>query len=484
MASTLAPSALAPPWYKELTRYHWFVFVVAALGWLFDCLDQQLFVIARNPAIEDLLKTADPVYAPLFQSGTISDAQKAEFVSLAKTWGGNATAIFVAGWATGGLLFGALGDRIGRAKMLTVCVLLYSVFTGLSALSDNVQQFCGYRFVTGLGVGGVFGLAVALVADSLPDRARPYALGLLQALSAVGNIAAGVLAVVVGWMQVAAVRGGSSPTTDFWKYLFWIGAAPAFLCVFIQIRLREPEKWVKAREAGRATGVKFGSYAALFGDSRWRKAALLGMLLCVSGVVGLWGVGFFSPELIGDVTAKHLKSANVPEGEVPGTKMMWTGINMILQNFGAFLGMMAFTKLAQRFGRKPVFAVFFVLAFLSTAFTFKFLSETWHIFTLIPLMGFCQLGLFAGFAIYLPELFPTSLRSTGTSFCYNVGRFLAASGPFTLGILQARLAAGATTTEARLEAFRNACAYVSVVFLVGLVALLFLPETKGKPLPE
>ncbi|HEX3869964.1 MAG TPA: MFS transporter [Pirellulales bacterium] len=452
------------PWYKLLSKYHWFVFVVAALGWLFDCLDQQLFVIARNPAIADLMPGADP--------------------AVHKDWGGTATAIFVIGWATGGLFFGALGDRFGRAKMLTLCVGLYSVFTGLSAFSSTVQEFCFYRFVTGLGVGGVFGLAVALVADSLPDRARPYALGLLQALSAVGNIAAGLVAVAVGWIQVAAVRGGSSPTTDFWKYLFWIGAAPAFLCVFLQIRLREPEKWVKAREAGRATGVKFGSYVALFGQARWRKHALLGMLLCVSGVVGLWGVGFFSPELISDVTRRHLEQAKVPEGEVPGTKMMWTGINMVVQNFGAFLGMMAFTKLAQRYGRKPIFALFFVLAFLSTAFTFKFLTETWHIFTLIPLMGFCQLGLFAGFAIYLPELFPTSLRSTGTSFCYNVGRFLAASGPFTLGILQAHLAAGATTTEAKLEAFRNACAYVSVVFLVGLIALLFLPETKDQPLPE
>jgi MFS family permease len=451
------------PWWKGLSGYHWFVFAMACLAWLFDCLDQQLFIIARNPAIADLMKGASP------------DVQK--------YWGGNATAIFVAGWATGGLFFGSIGDRIGRAKTLTISVLLYSIFTGLSALSKDVHWFCAFRFITGLGVGGVFGLAVALVADSLPDRSRPHALGLLQSLSAVGNITAGLIAVLVGWMQVSAVRAGGAPTTDFWKWLFWVGAAPAFLCVFIQIRLKEPEKWVKAKEAGRASGAKFGSYASLFGEERWRKPALLGMVLCIAGVVGLWGVGFFSPELIGEVTAKQLKIANVPAGEVPGTKMTWTGINMIMQNIGSFLGMMAFTKLAQRFGRKPVFAAFFVAAFISTAFTFKYLSETWHIFTLIPIMGFCQLGLFAGFAIYLPELFPTRLRSTGTSFCYNVGRFIAASGPFTMGVLQAKLAEG-LVGDAKLEAFRNACAYVSVVFLVGLVALLFLPETKGRPMPE
>jgi MFS family permease len=452
------------PWWKTLNRYHWFVFAVASLAWLFDCLDQQLFIIARNPAIANLLHGATP--------------------ELQKEWGGYATAIFVAGWATGGLIFGAVGDRIGRAKTLAVTVLLYSVFTGLSALSRNVYDFCIYRFVTGLGVGGVFGLSVALVADSLPDRARPHALGLLQSLSAVGNVAAGLIAVLVGWNQVSAVIGGAKPAADFWKYLFWIGAVPAFLCVFIQIRLKEPEKWVKAREAGRLTGARFGSYASLFGEARWRKPALLGMLLCVAGVVGLWGVGFFSPELVGDVISRQLKADNVPPAEVPGRRLMWTGINMIMQNIGAFLGMMTFTKLVQRYGRKPIFAVAFIAAFLSTAATFKFLSQPWHIFTLIPVMGFCQLALFAGFAIYLPELFPTRLRSTGTSFCYNVGRFLAASGPFTLGLLQAHLAAGAITSEAKLEAFRNACVYVSSVFLVGLIALWFLPETKGRPMPE
>lgn len=448
------------PWWRDLTPTHWFVFAMASLAWLFDCLDQQLFIIARNQAITALLPP-----------GTPSDQ--------IKQWGGYSTAIFVAGWATGGLIFGAVGDRIGRAKVLTLTVLIYSVCTGLSALSRNVYDFAIFRFITGLGVGGVFGLAVALVADSLPDRARPHALGLLQSLSAVGNITAGAIAILVGYLEMTTIKPGSS-----WRYLFLIGALPAFLCVFIQMKLKEPERWVTARAAGRISGVRFGSYASLFGEPRWRRSALLGMLLCVAGVVGLWGVGFFSPELVGDVISKHLRAQNVTPEQLPGKRMMWTGINMIMQNIGAFFGMMVFTRLAQAYGRKPVFAVGFICAFLSTVTVFKFLTEPWHIFVLIPIMGFCQLALFAGFAIYLPELFPTRLRSTGTSFCYNVGRFIAASGPFTLGILQANLAAGAITAEAKLDAFRNACCYVSVVFLVGLIALIFLPETKGKPLPE
>jgi MFS family permease len=458
--STPDVSTAPRPWWRELNRYHLFVFTMASLAWLFDCLDQQLFIIARNPAIGSLLPP-----------GTASD--------VLKQWGGLTTAIFVAGWATGGLIFGAIGDRIGRARTLTLTVLLYSVCTGLSAISVGVVDFAFYRFITGLGVGGVFGLAVALVADSLPDRARPHALGTLQALSAVGNVTAGLIAILVGYLETTSIKPGSA-----WRYLFLIGALPAFLCVFLQMRLKEPEKWVKAREAGRLTGARFGSYVSLFGEARWRKPALLGMLLCVAGVVGLWGVGFFSPELVGDVIGKILKAENVPANQVPGKRLMWTGINMIMQNTGSFFGMIVFTKLAFHYGRKPVFAVAYVCAFLSTVAVFKFLSQPWHIFVLVPIMGFCQLALFAGFAIYLPELFPLRLRSTGTSFCYNVGRFIAASGPFTLGLLQAKLAAGAVTAEAKLEAFRNACCYVSVVFLVGLIALMFLPETKGKPLPE
>jgi hypothetical protein len=445
------------PWYRDLTPYHWFVFTVASLAWLFDCLDQQLFILARNKAMESLLPpTMDP-----------------------KLYGGYATSIFVAGWAMGGLIFGSLGDRFGRAKMLTLTVLIYSVCTGLSAFSRGWVDFATYRFLTGLGVGGVFGLAVALVADTLPDRSRTGALGLLQALSAIGNVTAGLISMYLGNLEA---RGTIAAGTA-WKYMFLVGAIPAFLCVFIQLRLQEPEKWVRARAAGKAAGVKFGSYAALLGDSRWRGRALWGMVLCVAGVIGLWGIGFFSPELVGDVIKASLVAEGVPAAEIAGQQQFWIGVNSIVQNIGAFLGMLGFTRLAQVMGRKAAFAIGYVAALVATVFFFQFFNGRGDIW-MSAIMGGCQLALFAGFAIYLPELFPTSLRSTGTSFCYNVGRFVAASGPFTLGSLQAALKAGAVTPEAKLTAFRNACSYMSVIFLLGLVALAFLPETKGRPLPE
>lgn len=440
-----------------MNPYHWFVFTMASLAWLFDCLDQQLFILSRNAAMGQLLPPG-------------MDANE---------YGGYATAVFVAGWATGGLIFGALGDRIGRAKTLTLTVLMYSVFTGLSALSQGWIDFSIYRFVTGLGVGGVFGLAVALIADSLPDETRAGALGLLQALSAVGNVTAGLISMGVG--QLVA-RKAVAPEWS-WKLMFLIGAVPAFLCVFIQAKLKEPEKWVKAREAGRKTGVAFGSYKSLLGEARWRRPALSGMVLCVAGVIGLWGIGFFAPELVGPVIERSLRAQNLPPEQIAGAKGIWIGINSIVFNVGAFFGMLAMARLAQTVGRKRAFVVAFLLALAATVGYFRLFNGKGDIW-MSAVMGACQLALFAGFAIYLPELFPTRLRSTGTSFCYNVGRFIAATGPVTLGKLQAALKAGATTPEAKIEAFRNAATFMSAIFLLGLVALLFLPETSGKPLPE
>lgn len=463
-----SPSVSALPWYRTLTPNHWFVFTVASLAWMFDCLDQQLFILARDNAVK-----------ALSAAGTSGPELK--------SLGGWAQSIFVAGWALGGLIFGSVGDRIGRAKTLSITVLIYSLCTGLSAFSRDVSEFMIYRALTGLGVGGVFGLAVALVADSLPELARPKALGLLQALSAVGNVTAGLIAMALAEMD----------PMNSWKYLFWIGAVPAFLCIFIMFRLKEPVKWVAARDASRLAGGKaMGSYGSLFGEVQWRRPAILGMILCVSGVVGLWGVGFFSGALIGPAIENALKAQNpaITPAALAAGKQWWTAANLIVQNIGAFFGMILFAKLAHRYGRKTVFAFGFLAAFAATIYFYKNFqtkSDIW----MTGLMGFCQLSIFAGFAIYLPELFPTRLRSTGVSFCYNVGRFIAATGPITLGGLQKYLSEKAVAAlpatadalskaDAQLTAFRNAACWLACIYVIGLLVLPFLPETKGRPMPE
>jgi MFS family permease len=440
------------PWWRALSREHWFVFLVASATWVFDCLDQQFFNLARDAAMDDLLgdKLKATVYAPY------------------------TTSVFLLGWAVGGLIFGALGDRYGRARILTLTVLIYSVFTGLGAFSTNFFDFCLYRFLTGAGIGGVFGLAVALVADTVPDQTRAPALGLLQSLSTWGNILAGLIGMGIGALAARQLLPfGLKP----WQALFLIGALPAFLCFFMLRRLPEPAKWVQARAVGLKAGVKFGSYSALLVGSRWSRNAWLGLLICSAGIIGLWGLGNFSPKIVGSIVSSHLAATTTTPAELASQQAYWRSTGLLFQNMGGFFGMMTLAWVAQRWGRRPALAVALLCSFFSTVLVFKYLREFSQIYWMLPLMGFGQLSIFAVYAIYLPELFPTSLRSTGTSFCYNGGRVIAATAPFTISRITANLGGD-------VENFRTAGLWVSLLLLAGLLVLPFLPETKDRPLPE
>lgn len=441
-----------PPWWRTFNRQHWLVFSVASTAWLFDCLDQQFFNLARDGAMEDLL--AD-------------QARVTEYASYT-------TSVFLVGWAIGGLILGSLGDRFGRARILTISVLLYSVCTGLSSFSTGFLDFCVYRFLTGLGVGGVFGLAVALVADSVPDHTRAPALGLLQSLSTWGNLLAGLTGMAVGAL---AARQLLPFGLQAWQALFLLGAAPAFLCVIIMRRLPEPEKWIQARAAGVRKGIRFGSYASLLRHPQWSRHAWLGLILCSAGIIGLWGIGNFHPRIVRSIIEAHLASSHLRPEAMASEKAYWAAVGLLLQNLGGFAGMMTLAWVAQVRGRRFAFALALLLSFLSTLLVFRFMREIGDIYWMLPLMGFGQLSVFAVYAIYLPELFPTSLRSTGTSFCYNFGRLAAATAPFTVGQITRSLGGN-------LEGFRTAGMLVSLVLLLGLAVLPFLPETRGQPLPE
>lgn len=454
------------PWYKELNSYHWFVLVVAALGWLFDTMDQQIFVLTRVDALRELM-TVEGVPPTKEVLGSYS---------------GYATSIFLLGWAVGGIAFGVLGDKIGRAKTMLLTILIYSLFTGLSALSRNYIDFVVYRFLTGLGVGGEFAVGVSLVAEVMPNRARPFALGLLQALSAVGNISAALMSMYLGHLEA---DGGLK---DFvvmgvqvkaWRILYVIGILPALLAIVIRGRLKEPERWQHLSQEERAA-KKAGSYAELFGDPRWRRHAIGGLILASAGVIGLWGIGFFLPDLFDRVLRKSYESTDFSPDKINGLVGFWKGVSSLMLNIGAFFGIYAFANITHYTGRRPAFAVTFVAAMLVTIFVFWKLNQFSDLFWMVPLMGFCQLALFGGYAIYFPELFPTHLRSTGTSFCYNVGRIVAATGPALLGILTSSVYRADVWPEPMRPAGMTMCC----VFLLGLVVLPFLPETKGKPLPE
>ncbi len=462
--SDASPSSPAPAregaWWRELTGYQWFVFVVASLGWLFDTMDQQLFNLARVSAVRSLLD---------IQPG---DTTRSGEIDLYASY---ATSIFLIGWATGGILFGILGDKIGRVKTMTLTILAYSAFTGLSAASTGIWDFALYRFLTGLGVGGQLAVSVSLVAEVLSDRTRPMALGSLQALSALGNMLAACISMALGWFEESKMIGSS------WRAMFLVGTVPALLAVPVFLRLKEPERWkAAAREGEVGDGeARLGSVVELFSDPRWRRNTIVGMVLAFAGVVGLWGIGFFSFDLVDSVFRKHFQGQGLSNAQIQGKLTFWKGITSLVQNGGAFFGIYAFAYVTQYIGRRRAFAISFLLAAAATALTFWSLNAFWQIFVLIPIMGFCQLAVFGGYAIYFPELFPTRLRSTGVSLCYNVGgRLVAAVGGSVKGLLTDKVFKGYA------EPLRYSGITMCVVFLLGLLVLPFAPETKDEPLPE
>ena len=348
---------------------------------------------------------------------------------------------------------------------MMITILLYSMFTGLSALSTGFWDFSLYRFLTGLGVGGEFAVGVALVAETMPPRARPYALSSLQAISAFGNVTAALLAMAMG----SLFAGGY--VSSVWRPLFVVGALPALLALVIRRHLREPEQWTHAAHDDKVA-ARLGSYRELLGHPVWRRHALIGLGLAFSGVVGLWAIGFFTMDLVGNVLTRKFEASGQSETQVISRVAHWKGMTSLMINCGAFLGMYGFGVVTQRIGRKPAFAISFIASLLSTAAVFGFLREFWQIFVLVPVMGFCQLSLFAGYAIYFPELFPTHLRSTGTSFCYNVGRFVAALGPYLLAMLTSKVFAHTA------EPLRYAGLTMCSIFLVGLLLLPFAPRPR------
>ncbi|MEN3000442.1 MAG: MFS transporter [Armatimonadota bacterium] len=416
-------------WYSGLTPYHWLVLAVAAAGWMFDTMDQWLYVLARQPAVADLLNKS------------ANDPEVAHYSGIVQTW-------FIIGWATGGFLFGVIGDRLGRTRTMAITILMYAGFTGLSAFAQTWQQLALLRFLTGLGIGGEFAAGAALVAETFPPHARPTALGIMQACSAIGNLMAAII------YRLVAPEWG-------WRWVFAIGFFPAILVFVIRLFVREPERW----EHARSLGQPLGSLRELFGVPLWRKHTLIGVGLAAVGVVGFWGIGTWSPDL--------LARAINPTGD-PALRPLVDerkSYAVMAQQVGAFFGMLGWAILAQRIGRRPTFALTFLVCLIIVPATFFLTTSFERAMWLYPLLGFFTTSLFAGYAVYFPELFPTRLRATGVGFCYNVARYLAAAAPFTFGWLTAHYS------------IEWAATLLSGVFLLGLLLLLIAPETKDKPLP-
>jgi MFS family permease len=419
----------APPqkWYSSVTRYQWLVLIIASLGWVFDTFEGQLFNLTRGAMLADILGVmpGDPE---------------------AKRWGDIFLGIFLAGGTLGGLLFGSLGDKIGRKPVMVLTILFYSVFSGLTYFATELWHVGVLRFLVAMGVGGEWAVAAALVAEIFPKHARTHAGGIFHATGVIGT-----------WMAtLTAMQVGSE-----WRIAYLIGVIPALLTLWVRSSVKEPESWQEARESGRP----MGSFSDLFGDARWRRRALLGMALAAVGLGTFWGVCVATQ----DLTRELLLRLGVPAADAQKNSQFAYGIIQVL---GAGIGQLCFGPLCARYGRKRTFVVMHVLSFVMVLAVCFLPREYWHMLVLLPVFGFVSLSIHAGYAIYFPELFPNHLRATGASFCFNAGRILAAPMLIVSGYVKA------------WTSLPNAIAALGCLFLVGVLVLAFLPETKGEDLPE
>lgn len=428
-------------WYTGITRYQWLVLVIASLGWVFDVFEGQIFVASHHEVMPDLL----PVGA------AIADQAYYEKIILAA---------FLLGGALGGVAFGALSDRIGRVRTMVYTILMYSLFTSLSALAQTWWHMAGFRFLVALGVGGEWAVAAALVAEVFPKRARARSLAIFHGSSVLGTL----LAVAVGTFVVGNSAFG-------WRWGFVLGAVPAVLVVWILSSLYEPGT------APRAAGS--GNVTLLFRGELLRHT-LVGVGLAMIGLATFWGTHIYGKDVLrraieaddrGALTDREWQEVR---GEHEARLKNWEMLGMLLVTVGGGIGLVIFGPLTEYLGRRGAFYVFHAGGWVAALLLFKVLSGMVMFMVFLPIFGFLTLGMHAGYAVYFPELFPSALRGTGTGFCFNAGRILAAPILFLGSSIQREWG---LSTE-------NYAALLSCLFPLGIVLALFAPETRGRELPE
>lgn len=418
------------PWYSGITRYEWLILIIASAGWIFDVYEGQIFNLTRNNMLGDILG----------QEPGSDEVKK---------YGDWFLGIFLLGGTFGGLLFGSLADRYGRSSIMIVTILMYSVFSGLTFFATELWHVTALRFLVAMGVGGEWAVAAALVSEVFPKKARAHASSIFHASSVIGTSLASLAAIWVG---------------ANWEYAYLIGVLPALLIVWVRLVVKEPEKWQRAREEAKAGTGKFGSFKELLTVAPWRGHAFGAMALAAVGLGTFWAVTVAGQDLAREML---ISEGATPEEASQKAKFAYG----IIQTMGGGLGLVLFGPISARIGRRMTFILFHVAA-LAITLVVCFLPNSYTtLLILLPVFGFFTLGMHAGYAVYFPELFPDRLRATGMSWGFNGGRLLAA----TLLILSGKM-------KAAMD-LNIAIAWLGGFFLLGVVVILFLPETKGKELP-
>jgi MFS family permease len=463
---------------KPLSKSQWLVLAAAFLGWMFDGVEIGLFPLVSRPALQELLSD-------------IGDADVG-------WWNGIIVACFLLGAAMGGLLFGWLGDKIGRVRAMVLSILVYSLFTGAGFFATQAWHLGVFRFIASLGMGGEWAVAVALVVEAWPERHRPRLAGAIGAAANFGFLFIGIVA------YCYPVMSGS------WRWLMLVGAAPAVLALIVSLMVPESEKW-KASVKKAPTRV-----LDIFAHGLWKRTLLaivfssiplIGTWAAVSGWIPNWVEQGQQAQLVEQALVEQGRQAPVAERVLPETKLtglpakelskalseakkrlskeQWSqievaaarskaGIQIVLA-IGAILACYIAPVVGGIWGRRPVYFGLCLLSLGTCAWLFRAMTPADSGFALLAgVVGGVTAAFYGWLPLYLPELFPTRVRATGQGLSFNFGRILAAVGSLYMGQLVNLLGGD----------YASAGATITLIYVFGLALIWFAPETKGKPLPD
>ncbi len=433
-------------WYRSLSAPQCKTLVAANLGWTFDGFEFFALFLTVGFALHQLLDAAQSAAVPRY-AGYILSAT-------------------VFGWAIGGVTGGIIADYIGRKRTMILAILAYSLTTGLSALAWNWESFAILRFLVGVAIGSEWASGASIVSEMLPDHARGKGGGIMQCGSAIG----GVLASGV-WLVI----GGAGPNA--WRWMYLVGVLPALAIFWIRRGIPESPRWqrsserrTEARDLHRRGAALAGERAALvrfplvdlFADRAVRRPLIASFLMMLSLTFAFWGVATFIPTYVGSIAVK----AGLPAAQ-------WAGLASLVSTVCGVVGCASLGFLADAIGRKAATMLYYLICLILTPVVYLWAHDIRVLLVCVGVFGFFTLGIWSWPPIWLPELFPTRMRATAIAFTFNAPRFLACAGPLIAG-----------TLIVGLGGYGPAATVIGLFFLLGFLAAPFLPETRGKPLPE
>lgn len=404
----------------------WMTLLAAFLGWLFDGMEMGIFPLVARPALQ--------------QMQTVAAITDENFV---QQWMGIVTALFLIGAACGGLVFGWLGDRIGRVRAMTWSILCYSLFTGLCYFAAQPWHLGALRFIAALGMGGEWALGVALVMEIWPENRRPLMAGLIGAAA---NLGYAVIALIAIFVPV---------TRDSWRWVMLVGAAPAVLTFFVRLFVPESERWKDSVRTAPARPLREIFSPALI------RSTLLAITFASVALIVTWGIVQWIP----------LWADQMTHGQQPRVKAYIQLVSAIGAVFGALIAALV----GGRYGRRITYFGLCLASLTVCQILFRGFDQfSGGFLIMVGLVGFFTAAFYGWLPLYLPELFPTRVRATGQGLAFNFGRILAAVGAWQMGSLMGFFG----------NSYPKAGATIVLVYLVGAVAIWFAPETKDRPLPE